>query len=172
MLEEKVMEGYVRQHISSTSNLLSASSAIPDSNSSSLDSVLSAEGACVSGMLCDFHLLYLFSERGTITDTVFTGCSDLLCSFCHYSCWKIESLAILFPFCCHHIIHSPQFWSRVFRIENGVLLYRSKMFGMRARNIVLCIFDWYSNSGCMLTHFCVWFIWSGTWGFRDVLWMS
>lgn len=92
----EIQREYIRQHVSSASNLLSASFAVPDSNSSSLDSVLSAEGACVSGMLCDFHLLYLFSERGTITDTVFTGGSDLLCSFCHYNC-REKSLAHLFP---------------------------------------------------------------------------
>lgn len=43
----------------------------------SLDTVLSAEGTDVSGVLGDFHLLDLLSEGGTITSTVFTGHTDL-----------------------------------------------------------------------------------------------
>jgi len=39
---------------------------------------LSAESASVLAVLGDFHLLDLLTERGTITDTVFTNNSDLL----------------------------------------------------------------------------------------------
>jgi len=37
-----------------------------------------AESASVLAVLGDFHLLDLLTERGTITDTVFTNNSDLL----------------------------------------------------------------------------------------------
>lgn len=42
------------------------------------DIYLSAESASVLAVLGDFHLLDLLTERGTITDTVFTNNSDLL----------------------------------------------------------------------------------------------
>lgn len=50
-----------------TSNGLAASFAVPDSNGVSLDCVLAAECADVSGVLCDFHLLYLLPERCTVS---------------------------------------------------------------------------------------------------------
>lgn len=88
-----------------TSYCLSAALAVPDSNRVSLDAVLSAEGTDVSGVLGDFHLLDLLSERGTITSTVFTGHTDLCIavsfdprgrldmrwthSSCVSSCWRV-----------------------------------------------------------------------------------
>ena len=50
-----------------TSNGLFASSAFPNSYGVSLDSVLAAESADVSGVLCDFHLLDLFSEGSAVS---------------------------------------------------------------------------------------------------------
>ena len=58
-------------------NCLLATLALPNSDRVSLDSVLAAERADVSGVLADFHLLDLLSEGGTITGTVFTGHTDL-----------------------------------------------------------------------------------------------
>jgi hypothetical protein len=58
---------YVRHSVCSSSNGLVASLAIPDSDGVSLDSGLSAECADVLGVLCDFHLLDLLSEGGTVS---------------------------------------------------------------------------------------------------------
>ena len=43
-----------------------AALALPDSNSLALDGVLAAEGADVAGVLGDFHLLHLLTQRGTV----------------------------------------------------------------------------------------------------------
>jgi hypothetical protein len=51
-----------------TSYCLLASLAAPDSDGVSLDGVLAAKCAEVSGVLCDFHLLHLLSEGGTISE--------------------------------------------------------------------------------------------------------
>ena len=56
---------------------LLASFALPDSNRLSLDCVLSAECADVSGVLGDFHLLDLLSEGSTISSSVLAGDADL-----------------------------------------------------------------------------------------------
>lgn len=48
-----------------------------------LDGDLSAEGAGVLGVLGDFHLLDLFSERGTVSSTVLAGNTDLLRALRH-----------------------------------------------------------------------------------------
>jgi len=50
-----------------TSNSLATSLAVPDTDGVSLDCVLAAECADVSGVLCDFHLLHLLSERCTVS---------------------------------------------------------------------------------------------------------
>jgi hypothetical protein len=57
----------VRDGPGTTSNGLLAGLALPDSDSSTLDGVLSAEGAGVAGVLRDFHLLDLLTERGTVS---------------------------------------------------------------------------------------------------------
>lgn len=49
-----------------------------------LDSVLAAEGADVAGVLGDFHLLDLLTERGTITGSVLAGDADLLGALGHF----------------------------------------------------------------------------------------
>ena len=48
-------------------NGLLAASALPDADSLSLDCVLAAKCAYVAGVLCDFHLLYLLSQGGTVS---------------------------------------------------------------------------------------------------------
>lgn len=59
--------GDLRNGPCTTSNSLATALAVPDADGVSLDSVLSAECADVSGVLCDFHLLHLFSERCTVS---------------------------------------------------------------------------------------------------------
>ena len=60
----------VRDGVGSSSNGLLARLAVPDSGGVTLDSGLSAEGACVLGVLGDFHLLDLLTERGTVTGCI------------------------------------------------------------------------------------------------------
>jgi hypothetical protein len=73
MLGKRVFENVssttldLRDGPGSASNSLLAALAVPDTDSSALDSVLAAECANVSGVLCDFHLLHLLSERGTVS---------------------------------------------------------------------------------------------------------
>jgi len=66
----------LRDSVSTTGHGLLTTLALPDTNGSTLDSILTTEGTGVGGVLSDFHLLYGLSERGTITGTVFTGDSD------------------------------------------------------------------------------------------------
>lgn len=56
----------VRNGVGSSSNSLLARLAAPDADGVALDGVLSAESAHVLGVLCDFHLLHLLTERGAI----------------------------------------------------------------------------------------------------------
>ena len=91
----------VRENVGATGDSLLARLAVPDTGGVTLDGVLAAEGAGVAGVLRDFDLLHLLTERGTITEgftlvvvqgpesvssvfegasvpgTVFTGDSDL-----------------------------------------------------------------------------------------------
>lgn len=64
---------------------LLASTALPDSDDSSLDGVLSTERADVSRMLCNFHLLDILSEGSTITGSVLSGDTDLSSSLGHFT---------------------------------------------------------------------------------------
>jgi len=57
----------VRYGVCSSSDSLVACLAVPDSHRVSLDGRLSAEGADVFGVLCDFHLLDLLSQRCTVS---------------------------------------------------------------------------------------------------------
>jgi hypothetical protein len=57
----------VRHCVCSSSNGLVAGPAVPDTDGVSLDGGLAAEGADVSGVLSDFHLLDLLSEGGTVS---------------------------------------------------------------------------------------------------------
>ena len=62
---------------STTSHDLLAGTAFPDADSLALNGVLAAESAGVLGVLRDFDLLDLSSERGTVTGTVLSGDSNL-----------------------------------------------------------------------------------------------
>ncbi len=57
----------VRYGVCSSSDGLVARFAVPDSHRVSLDGRLSAEGADVFGVLGDFHLLDLLSQRRTVS---------------------------------------------------------------------------------------------------------
>ncbi len=57
----------IRDSVCSSSNGLVARLAVPDTNRVTLDSGLSTEGADVFGVLRDFHLLDLLSQRSTVS---------------------------------------------------------------------------------------------------------
>lgn len=57
-----------RYDVGTSSNGLAARLAVPDSSGVTLDRDLSAEGACVAGVLGDFDLLDLLTERSTVTE--------------------------------------------------------------------------------------------------------
>ena len=61
-------ERRVRDSPCSAGNSLLAGLALPDSDGFALHSVLAAEGTGVSGVLGNFHLLDLFTERGTVSE--------------------------------------------------------------------------------------------------------
>ena len=58
----------VRENVGATGDSLLARLAVPDTGGVTLDGVLAAEGAGVAGVLRDFDLLHLLTERGTITE--------------------------------------------------------------------------------------------------------
>lgn len=66
--------------VGTTGVRLVAGFASPDTNVGSLDGDLATVRARVSSVLGDFHLLDGLPEGGTVTGTVFTGDTDLLCS--------------------------------------------------------------------------------------------
>lgn len=66
--------------VSTTSNSFTASLTSPDTSSTSLNGSLTTEGAIVLGVLLDFQLLGLSSQRRTVSDTKLTGDSYLLSS--------------------------------------------------------------------------------------------
>jgi len=70
--------------ISTTSHLLSSSLAIPDTGSLSLNAGLSAEWTNVFSVLADFEFLDNLSQGSTISGTILSADSNLLCSLCHY----------------------------------------------------------------------------------------
>ena len=53
-----------------TGDGLVAALALPDANGLTLDGVLAAESADVSGVLGDFHLLHLLTEGGTVSGSL------------------------------------------------------------------------------------------------------
>ena len=57
----------LRDSPGTTGNGLVAALALPDADSLALDGVLAAECAGVAGVLGDFHLLHLLTERGTVS---------------------------------------------------------------------------------------------------------
>ena len=60
-------ELHLRNSPGTTGHGLLAGFAFPDANGLPLDGVLSAEGANVSSVLADFHLLHLLPEGSTIS---------------------------------------------------------------------------------------------------------
>lgn len=72
-----------RDDVGSSADGLLASTAVPDANRVPLDGVLAAEGACVPGVLADFHTLDLLPQGGTISSTVLAGDTDLGCALRH-----------------------------------------------------------------------------------------
>jgi hypothetical protein len=71
-----LMEGEfdVREGVGATGDSLLARLAVPDTGGVTLDGVLAAEGAEVAGVLRDFNLLHLLTERGTITGVLVSRC--------------------------------------------------------------------------------------------------
>lgn len=67
MLAKNCQGFNLRDSPSTSGNGLAAGTALPDTNSSALYGVLAAECADVTGVLSDFHLLHLLSERGTVS---------------------------------------------------------------------------------------------------------
>jgi hypothetical protein len=65
----------VREGVGATGDSLLARLAVPDTGGVTLDGVLAAEGAEVAGVLRDFNLLHLLTERGTITGVLVSRCS-------------------------------------------------------------------------------------------------
>ena len=59
--------GNARDGVGTTSDGALAGLAVPDTHGVSSDGGLAAEGAGVLGVLGDFHLLHLLSQRGTVT---------------------------------------------------------------------------------------------------------
>ena len=68
---------------STTSHGLMTALALPDSDSGTLDVVLTAESACISGVLGDFHLLDLLTQGSTVTRAILSDNADLLCTLGH-----------------------------------------------------------------------------------------
>lgn len=57
---------YLRDVVGATGHGLVASLALPDADGLALDGVLAAECADVAGVLRDFHVLHLLTQRGTV----------------------------------------------------------------------------------------------------------
>lgn len=74
---ERLAEGEidVREGVGATGDSLVARLAVPDTGGVTLDGVLAAEGAGVTGVLRDFDLLHLLTEGGAITEVLVSGCS-------------------------------------------------------------------------------------------------
>ncbi len=90
------------QTISTSSNSLFTTSTRPNSHNRSLDTVLTAEGTAVCGVLGDFDFAEELTEGGSVACSVFAGDADLSCALSHvckwseykmlYWCWKRERL--------------------------------------------------------------------------------
>lgn len=70
-------------NVGSTGNGLVAGLALPDAHARSLHGLLATETARVFGVLGHLNLLDLLSEGGTISGTVLSYDSDLLCTLGH-----------------------------------------------------------------------------------------
>ena len=82
---EAVSDLHVRDDVSSSGNGLLARLARPDTDRVATDGGLSAEGADVTGVLGDFHLLDLLTQGGTVSIGVqsvlfrLAACVELVC---------------------------------------------------------------------------------------------
>jgi hypothetical protein len=72
-----------RQRISATSDYFTARFAFPNTHIGSLDIVLSAKDATIGTVLGDFNLAYELAQCTTVTGTVLSCDSDLLCALTH-----------------------------------------------------------------------------------------
>merc|ERR1719197_1151797 len=79
-------------------NNLTTRTTVPYTNCLALQSHLSAEYACVSGMLRDVHLLNCLTEGSTITGPIFTYNSCLLGALGHVDVAKIIICTISLAF--------------------------------------------------------------------------
>ena len=68
-----------RQYVCPTSHYFLTCRTIPNTRSFSFDSILTAEDTVIFGMLSNFHLLDNLSQGSTISSTIFTTNSYLLC---------------------------------------------------------------------------------------------
>merc|ERR1712080_468922 len=75
-------------HISSSRNFDSSLFAYPDSDGMPFQSFSASVGVGVPLMLVDFHPFDEFSQRSSITGSVFTDDSDFLGTFSHF--WEIS----------------------------------------------------------------------------------
>ena len=67
--------------VSTPGNGFTTRSTRPDTNSTSSDSSFTTERTIVSSVLLNFQFFDLSSQRRTVSDTVFTSDTNLLCSF-------------------------------------------------------------------------------------------
>lgn len=72
-----------RHGVSTTSNSLTAGRAVPDTSSYTTDVLLTTERILVSSVGKLLNFSSLTTERGTVTDTVTTRDSNLLCTTSH-----------------------------------------------------------------------------------------
>jgi hypothetical protein len=72
-----------RQRISATSDYFTARFAFPNTHIGSLDIVLAAKDATIGTVLGDFNLAYELAQCTTVTGTVLSSDSDLLCALTH-----------------------------------------------------------------------------------------
>jgi hypothetical protein len=70
--------------VGTSSNSLTARSAVPDSSASSLDRVLSAKDALVSRVLRDLDLSHKLTESRTVSGSVLSCNSDLFGTLSHF----------------------------------------------------------------------------------------
>lgn len=85
----------VRHSVCSSSNGLSTGTAVPDTSCLALDGNFSAESAGVTGVLRDFDLFDLLTERGTVTMRAVRKCTKNWTPppICHHpsshaACWR------------------------------------------------------------------------------------
>jgi hypothetical protein len=73
-----------RQRVGATGHDLAAGTALPDSDTGSLDRVLAAKDTTVGGVLTDFDLFHKFTQRRTVTGSVLSDNADLFRALGHF----------------------------------------------------------------------------------------